>query len=95
MLEKVRAALRITTQAYDSELEDLIEAAKLDLNVAGVSNDELAAGNEVNDKLLIRAITTYCKLNFGEPSQINYSAWLASYQEQKAQLSMNRSYTEF
>ncbi len=95
MLEKVRAALRITTQAYDSELEDLIEAAKLDLNVAGVSNDELMAGNEVNDKLLIRAITTYCKLNFGEPSQINYSAWLASYQEQKAQLSMNRSYTEF
>lgn len=95
MLEKVRAALRITTQAYDSELEDLIEAAKLDLNVAGVSNDELMAGNEVNDKLLIRAITTYCKLNFGEPSQINYSAWFASYQEQKAQLSMNRSYTEF
>lgn len=95
MLEKVRTALRITTQAYDSELEDLIEAAKLDLNVAGVSNDELAAGNEVNDKLLIRAITTYCKLNFGEPSQINYSAWLTSYQEQKAQLSMNRSYTEF
>lgn len=95
MLEKVRSALRITTKAYDSELEDLIEAAKMDLGIAGVANDELAAGTEVKDKLLIRAITTYCKLNFGDPSQINYSAWLTSYQEQKAQLATNSEYTEF
>ena len=36
MLEKVKLALRITTNAFDSELNDLIDAAKIDLGIAGV-----------------------------------------------------------
>ena len=36
LLDDVKMALRITTQAYDSELTDLIESAKLDLGIAGV-----------------------------------------------------------
>ena len=31
MLTKVKLALRVTTDAFDSELNDLIDAAKLDL----------------------------------------------------------------
>ena len=37
MLTKVKLALRITTNAFDSELTELIEAAKIDLGIAGVT----------------------------------------------------------
>ena len=35
MLEKVKMALRIKTTAFDSEIEDLIQAALKDLEIAG------------------------------------------------------------
>lgn len=85
MLEKVKLALRITTDAFDSELTDLISAAQLDLGIAGVViPDEI-------DAIVSRAITTYCKLNFGEPD--DYDRLKRSYDEQKAQLSMATGYT--
>lgn len=85
MLEKVKLALRVTTDAFDSELLELIEAAKLDLGIAGVVVPE-----EV-DAIVSRAITTYCKIHFGEPDE--YDRLKASYDEQKAQLSMATGYT--
>jgi hypothetical protein len=85
MLEKVKLALRITTNAFDSELTDLISAAQMDLGIAGVViPDEI-------DAIVSRAITTYCKLNFGEPD--DYDRLKRSYDEQKAQLSMATGYT--
>lgn len=85
MLNKVKLALRITTNAFDSELNDLIDAAKLDLGIAGVVlPDEL-------DAICQKAIITYCKVNFGEPD--DYDRLKASYDEQKAQLSMASGYT--
>lgn len=85
MLNKVKLALRITTNAFDSELNDLIDAAKLDLGIAGVVlPDEL-------DAICQKAIITYCKVNFGEPD--DYDRLKASYDEQKAQLSMATGYT--
>ena len=87
MLEKVKLALRITTNAFDDELTDLIGAAQLDLGIAGV-----VIPTEV-DSIVTRAIITYCKLHFGEPSE--YDRLKASYDEQKAQLSMASGYTVF
>ena len=85
MLEKVKLALRITTNAFDSELNELIEAAQLDLGIAGVNiPDEI-------DAIVSRAITTYCKMSFGQPD--DYDRLKASYDEQKAQLSMATGYT--
>ena len=86
MLEKVKMALRITTSAYDDELTDLIESAKLDLGVAGVISDDV-------DELLERAIITYCKCNFGLPEDADRLK--RSYDEQKAQLSNATGYTEW
>lgn len=86
MLEKVKMALRITTDAYDDELTDLIESAKLDLGVAGVISDGV-------DELLERAIITYCKCNFGLPEDADRLK--RSYDEQKAQLSNATGYTEW
>ena len=89
MLEKVKRALRITTTAFDSELTDLIEAAKLDLGIAGVVVPTTTDSDL--DDLIRKAIITYCKLNFGEPDQ--YDRLKRSYDEQKAQLSMATGYT--
>lgn len=79
MLDKVKLALRITTDAFDSEISDLIAAACADLGIVGVS-----AATDTADPLLIRAIITYCRLHFGQPD--DYDRLKASYDEQKAQL---------
>lgn len=79
MLEKAKMALRITTNAFDTEISGLIEAACADLGIVGVS-----AESTTTDPLLTRAILTYCRLNFGQPD--DYDRLKASYDEQKAQL---------
>ena len=85
MLELVKLALRITTDAFDTELNLLIAAAQTDLGIAGITLPaEL-------DPICQRAIITYCKMNFGEPDE--YDRLKASYDEQKAQLSMATGYT--
>lgn len=85
MLDKVKLALRITTTAFDDELTELIEAAQIDLNIAGV-----VVPAEINS-IVSRAIITYCKCNFGQPD--DYDRLKRSYDEQKAQLSMATGYT--
>lgn len=85
MIDKVKLALRITTNAFDYEIADLIEAALKDLGIAGVTNDD------TTDPLIIRAVITYCKCHFGEPDE--YDRLKRSYDEQKAQMSMATGYT--
>lgn len=87
MLAKVKMALRVSTNAFDDELNTLIDAALLDLGIAGVSNIE------ETDALIIRAVCTYCKLYFGQPS--DFDRMKASYDEQKAQLGMASGYTDW
>lgn len=89
MLEKVKLALRIKSQAFDSEIEDLIAAALADLGLAGVT----AAQELETDPLITRAVVTYCRINFGEPE--DYDRMKKSYDEQKAQLSMATGYTDW
>ena len=87
IMTAVKTALRISTTAYDDEISDLIEAAKLDMGVAGVTNDD------ESDALIRKAIVSYCRLNFGQPD--DYDKLKASYDEQKAQLGMATGYTEW
>lgn len=87
MLEKVKLALRITTDAFDDELNDLIDAAKLDLGIAGV----VVPSNI--DAIVTRAIITYCKMSFGLPE--DYDQLKRAYDEQKAQLSNATGYTDW
>lgn len=79
MLSLVKLALRVTTDAFDTELSLLIAAACADLGIVGVS-----AETTTTDPLLTRAIVTYCRLHFGSPE--DYDRLKASYDEQKAQL---------
>lgn len=65
MLEKVKMALRIKTDAFDvDELAPLIEACKADLKRVGVLNvdDKVTSG----DALLTHAVIMYCKAYFGK-----------------------------
>ena len=86
LLQRVKMSLRVKTDAFDEiELKQLICSAKLDLGIAGVVLPfEL-------DAIVIQAIVTYCKMNFGSPEE--YDKLKASYDEQKAQLSMATGYT--
>ena len=89
-IDKVRNALRISTDdnaAINDELNDLIESAKLDLGVAGVTVPDTL------DQIVNTAIITYCKMNFGLPE--DYDRLKKSYDEQKAQLSNATGYTSW
>lgn len=79
MLDTVKMALRLTTDAFNEEISLLIEAACADLGIVGVEADSTTA-----DPLLKHAIVTYCRLHFGQPD--DYDRLKESYDEQKAQL---------
>lgn len=86
-IDKARLALRITTDAYDNEISELVDAAAIDLNIAGVVlPDEL-------DSVVNTAINTYVKMRFGQPE--DYDRLKASYDEQKAQLATATGYTDW
>lgn len=59
MLESIKLALRIKSSAFDMEIYDLMQAAKLDLYISGIKNIS------EEDPLIQQAIKTYCKANFG------------------------------
>lgn len=79
LLATVKQAMRISTTAYDDGITQLINAAIKDIGVVGVTFE-----STTTDNLLIQAVITYCRLNFGTPS--DYDRLKASYDEQKAQL---------
>ena len=85
LIMQAKKARRITTSTFDDEVGRLLEAAMMDLGVAGVEVPEQL------DALVSQAAITYFMANFGEPE--NYDRLKASYDEQKAQLSMHTGHT--
>ena len=85
-IDLCKTALRVVTTAYDSEIQAYIDAAELDLGIAGVEF-------ETADELVQKAIMTYVRMSFGDPS--NYDKLKASYDEQKAQLQNATGYTDW
>lgn len=61
MLEDVKKYLRINHEEYDTEVQDLIDACKKDLELSGIALSNI----EDSDVLIKRVITIYCKLHFG------------------------------
>lgn len=87
MLEDVKKSLRISSTTFDSEVKDLIESAKLDLKIAGIKVSDSP------DPLIKRAITIYCKANFGydNPEADRFND---SYVMLKQHLSLSGDYRE-
>lgn len=84
MINRVKLALRLTTNAYDEDVQGLIDAAYADLGIAGINNAY------EGDPIIDRAVITYCRMNFGSPD--DYEKLKASYDEQKAQLQTATGY---
>lgn len=103
MLEKVKMALRLTTDAYDQDLASLILAAAIDLKIAGVVIPSAttipatipAVLEEGTDAIVERAIITYCKLHFLQMADGEFDRLKKSYDEQKAQLVTATGYTDW
>ena len=87
-LALVKLRLLITTDAFDSVLTSLMNAALLDLGIAGVNGENAIISND----LVLTAVTTYVQMMFNaEPNE--YDRLKKSYDEQKAQMSMATGYT--
>jgi len=87
MLERIKKALRISSNAFDDEVMDLIEGAKSDLSLAGVYFiDE-------TDPLIARAITIYAKAHFGYDNP-EADRFQDSYIMLKQHLSLSGDYRE-
>lgn len=85
MLNKIKLALRISTDIFDEELRDLIDACKSDLGLSGITNV-----NE-DDSLIKRAIILYCKANFGLENK-DSEKYEKSYKLLKQHLSLSGDY---
>ena len=88
LTETIRAALRISSkaEAITAEINDCIEACKRDLQQVGINNlDE-------KDALIKRAITIYCKAEFGYSEKAQQ--FRQSYDSLKVALSLMEEYQD-
>jgi len=88
LLDDVKLALRISSSAFDSEVQDLIDAAKADLKLSGVDETKLID----TDPLIKRAVVTYVKAHFGFDNP-DVDRLQQSYDMLKAHLTLSVEYT--
>ena len=78
----IRQRLRLTTDDFDNEITDLINAARADLEEK--ANDE-------TDPLILKAVETYVKAEFGLDND-DAERYRASYKEQRNGLTLSDKY---
>ena len=83
LIAAAKLALRLTTNAFDNEISSLLDAAYLDMGVAGIEP-------ESDDALVKTAAITYVRAHFGSPA--DYDRLKKSYDEQKAQMQTASGY---
>ena len=83
LIAAAKLALRLTTNAFDTEISSLLDAAYLDMGVAGIEP-------ETDDALVKTAAITYVSAHFGSPA--DYDRLKKSYDEQKAQMQTATGY---
>lgn len=89
MLDLVKKSLKITSNAYDDELNLYINAALKDLGIAGITRNTL---DEADEAVKV-AVLTYCRLHHGSPEDRDFLK--ASYDEQKGMLQSATGYTDW
>ena len=87
MLEDVKAALRVSGDDLNAEIQDLIDAAKSDLILSGVHESKISE----TDPLIKRAIIVYCKAHFGYDDMSE--RFEQSYTSLKHHLTLSSEYT--
>lgn len=84
MLESIKLALRIKGNALDSDIEESIAAALLDLEISGIVKLSMT------DPLILQAIKTYCKAEFWDIK--DSEKYKNSYESLKQHLSLCGDY---
>jgi hypothetical protein len=87
MLTSTKTALRVVTDAFNEQITLLLDAALLDLGVAGVIVPAAMS------PLVQQACITYVRMHFGQPD--DYDRLKRSYDEQKAQLATCTGFTNW
>lgn len=90
MLEDIKNSLRISGNDLDTEISDLIDSAKADLKLSGIQSYSVIE----SDPLIKRAITLYCKANFGYEDPRLAERFDDSYRSLKQHLALSAEYTE-
>ena len=67
ILEHVKMSLRVTTDAFDAQIQSLIDAAVIDLNIVGITGANAVTTNA----FYLLAITTFVQLHFGAPEEFD------------------------
>jgi hypothetical protein len=90
LIDDVRLYLRIdaTDTSFDVEIQDLISAVQAELVDVGV--DPTLVGS-ATDPLIKKAITTYCKANFGYDPDMS-QAFQSAYEKIKIYLMNSSTY---
>ena len=90
ILDDIKIALRISNTAYDSEINDLVAAARADLRLSGILESKV---NDDTDPLIKRAITVYVKAHFGWNNP-DAERLQQSYDMLKCHLALSQEYAE-
>ena len=87
ILDDFKAILRISTDALDVEVQDLIDSAIADLILSGVAEDKAIT----TDPLIKRAVSIYCKAHFGL-FNADSEKYQRSYDSLKTHLTLSQEY---
>lgn len=87
MKEKVKLALRISHTLLDSDIDDTIASAKLEMSRAGVSDSAL----DTPDELVEMCIKTYCLMHYANNEKMA-EGYQKSFELQLDQLRKSTSY---
>ena len=87
LLVDVKQCLRISNTSFDTEIQDLIDAAKADLVLSGVLESKIVD----TDLLIKRAIIIYVKANFGFENP-DYDKLERAYNSLKNHLTLSQEY---
>ncbi len=89
LIYDIKTALRISNTAFDSEINDLVAAARADLRLSGILESKV---NDDTDPLIKRAIMVYVKANFGWNNP-DAERLQQSYNMLKTHLALSQEYT--
>jgi hypothetical protein len=87
LLDDLKKVLRVSSPLMETEIQDLINAAYADLQLAGIDI------SMPDDPLIKRAVSTYCKAYFGYDNP-DADRFIKAYNSLKIGLSLSEDYTE-
>lgn len=87
MLEKIKLSLRVLDPDFDDEINSIISAALLELGIGGLDSEKV----DIQDALIVQAVTLYCKANFGMANP-DSEKYMEAFNSLRTHLSLSEKY---